>query len=232
MKVPHTISALILSFSLIFLQADPVNYPKEKRVYKVKDFHSLEFNGSYEVILTQSNTSEVMIEADDTVHDIIEVKVRNGTLIFRMDTKNAILKKTKVYINNPEFEEIHIKGAGNIWSTTGIKGHSLDLLASGTADVDLDVNVSDLEATIHGAGHIKLRGQAETSSMNIDGAGGIKAFSLQVDELDVELNGAGSAQVHANEELDVEIRGIGKVTYEGDPHLRKDISGLGRLKRR
>ena len=68
--------------------------------------------------------------------------------------------------------------------------------------------------------------------MNIDGAGGIKAFDLEVDELDVELNGAGTAQVYAENDLDVEIRGIGKVTYEGDPKLHKNISGLGRLKRR
>lgn len=231
MKLAHIISALILSVSFLFIQAHP-HHDKDKRVYEVEDFHSLELNGSYEVILTQSNERKVMIEASEVVHDAIRVDVRNGVLIFKMDTKNAILKKTKIYISNPDFEEIHIKGAGNLWSTTGIKGEDLDILASGTADVDLDVNVENLDATIHGAGNIKLRGNAYTSSMNIDGAGGIRAFSLNVDDLELELNGAGSAQVHANDELDVEIRGVGKVVYEGDPNLHKDIAGLGRLKRR
>lgn len=232
MNIRHILSALILSSSILFLQAHNPALEKEKRIYEVKSFHSIELNGSYEVILTQAKDREVMVEASDQVHDILEVKVKKGVLTFRMDTKNAILKKTKVYISNPDFNEIHIRGAANVWSTTGIKGESLGILASGTGDVDLDVNVSHLETVIKGAGNVKLRGKADQSTMNIDGAGGIRAFSLKVDDLEVELNGAGSAQVHANKELDVEIRGLGKVTYEGNPKIHRDIAGLGRLKRR
>jgi len=232
MKFSHILSAVLLSILSISLSARPILDEKDKREYKVKDFHSIELNGSYEVILTQADKSEVMIEASDKVHDALEVKVKRGVLIFSMDTKNAILKKTKIYISNPDFEGIHIRGAANVWSTTGVKSKDLHILTSGAGEVDLDVNVENLDAEIHGAGNIKLRGQAESSYMNIDGAGGIKAFDLEVEELDVELNGAGSAQVYAENDLDVEIRGIGKVTYEGDPKLHKNISGLGRLKRR
>ena len=231
MKFSHILSAVILSILSVSLFARPVD-EKDKREYKVKDFHSIELNGSYEVILTQGEKSKVLIEASDKVHDAIEVKVKRGVLIFSMDTKNAILKKTKIYISNPDFEAIHIRGAANLWSTTGVKSKDLHILTSGAGEVDLDVNVGNLDAEIHGAGNIKLRGHADSSYMNIDGAGGIKAFDLEVDELDVELNGAGTAQVYAENDLDVEIRGIGKVTYEGDPKLHKNISGLGRLKRR
>ncbi|MEM6800193.1 MAG: head GIN domain-containing protein [Bacteroidota bacterium] len=232
MKVSHFLFSFLLTFCIQGLSAKNPSLDKTKRAYKVKDFHSIELNGSYQVVLTQEDFKEVLIEAPEQVHDAIEVKVQRGVLVFRLDTKNAIFKKTKIYISNSEFRSIHIKGAAHVWSKTGVRGEYLDLLTSGAGELDLEVEVDDLVAEIHGAGSIKLRGEAETSKMNIDGAGGIKAFALEVDDLEVELNGAGTAQVYARDDLEVEIRGIGQVTYEGEPDIHKEITGLGRLKRR
>ena len=50
---------------------------------------------------------------------------------------------------------------------------------------------------------------------------------------DISLSGACSAEVYAAQSLNVTISGVGNASYYGDPEsVNKNIAGLGRVKKK
>ena len=75
----------------------------------------------------------------------------------------------------------------------------------------------------------------ETKAVEItnSGAGLIDTHELRSSKADVNLSGAGQAEVYASEQLDVAISGVGRVTYSGQPKvINKNISGIGSVSAR
>ena len=70
-------------------------------------------------------------------------------------------------------------------------------------DVKLELKAPKIDAELSGAGSIILKG--ETKDFSVDGSGStdIKCFELMAENTQVELSGAGDAQVFASVKLDV-----------------------------
>jgi hypothetical protein len=67
-------------------------------------------------------------------------------------------------------------------------------------------------------------GKTGLFELELAGAGTIDAKSLVSEKAEVEISGAGTAEVSVTEELFADIDGVGTLTYYGDPVL-KNISG-------
>jgi hypothetical protein len=68
-------------------------------------------------------------------------------------------------------------------------------------------------------------------SLNISGFGDFKAKELQSKTANVNISGAGSATVWAEDELDATISGAGSVNYYGSPSVTKNVNGVGSISR-
>ena len=63
------------------------NITTQKRIVE-GDFKSIEVNNDIDVVIEQSDRTEIMVEADDNLQKYIATKVENGTLIISFD-KNS-----------------------------------------------------------------------------------------------------------------------------------------------
>ena len=77
------------------------------------------------------------------------------------------------------------------------------------------------------AGAVVIAGTVKTQDVNLSGLGSYEGGDLRSDDAEVNLSGAGSAVVWAENSLDVNVSGVGSVSYFGDPDLTQNISGLG-----
>jgi hypothetical protein len=69
-------------------------------------------------------------------------------------------------------------------------------------------------------------------SVHSEGAGSVDAGELVSPSVEVTIEGAGKARVHATDSLKAHIAGAGKITYLGDPKtVEKNIEGIGRIAR-
>ena len=194
-------------------------------------FHSVEINGAFEVEISQKGNTRLTVQADENLLDHIQTSVENGVLTIKTEGKIRNAKQMKLYIANNEFRSLKVSGAVEIVGLNAIQGDELSLHVSGAGNIKLDLSVNEISAHISGAGSLVLSGKAYNADLDISGAGNIKAFDLESDYMDVDLSGAGSAEVNTREELDVSISGMGSVSYYGSPSVRKRISGMGSLRK-
>lgn len=126
-----------------------------------------------------------------------------------------------VYAN---VEEIEISG-GIEFEMNAEKCRNIDLDIKGGADVYIyNIDTADTDISIAGAASMDLSGKTALFELELAGAGTIDAKSLVAEKAEVEISGAGTAEVSVTEELFADIDGVGTLTYYGDPVL-KNISG-------
>jgi len=199
-------------------------------------FHSVEVHGNFLIKLDQGDKSTYQIEADKAALEDIEVFVDDQTLVVKNKKRSWMdfekNQQVLIHITAPEYREIEAHGAVQLESLQTLKSQSLDLSLTGASEGDLSTEVNELALQTSGAADFKVAGQANRAQMEVSGAGEIKAYDLEIDDLQVSISGAGHAEVYVNEKLDVRVSGAGSVKYKGSPdEISQHISGAGSVKK-
>src|SRR5687767_14246408 len=122
---------------------------------QIGDFTGVENHTSFEVYLTQGNSTAVKIEAEKNILSYIDVHTENGML--NIDTKegNVWLDATqpvKIFVTAPAFSRIHNTGSGSITGQTKITHDSkLDISSTGSGASKLDVDAPEITASVTGS---------------------------------------------------------------------------------
>ena len=99
-----------------------------------------------------------------------------------------------------------------------------------------DVNIEDFSGDrfvfeVHGAGDLEMNGEVDELEIQITGAGDVDTRDLRAKDVEIRISGAGSADVYASERLDARVSGAGDLTYYGDPeHKVTKVSGVGSIR--
>ncbi|MCK5820443.1 MAG: DUF2807 domain-containing protein [Bacteroidales bacterium] len=203
----------------------------EVRDENIKKFDRLKIVGNFDVYLTQGRSSDLRIEADENLQDIIDV-YQDGNRLKIVARENILrAKKKSLFISYSDLSKMDLTGAIDISSNTPVEVKSLAIICSGAMNMELEFDTDKLRLDISGAANCDLEGRADEVILNLSGAGDFNALDLQTEEMRIELSGAAQARVSASDRLDVDISGVGSVKYKGDPEIRKSISGIGTLKK-
>ena len=102
-----------------------------------------------------------------------------------------------------------------------------------------------VDATIHdfrgdrfrfqlsGAGNLKMDGQVDDLEIQLSGAGDVDTRRLKARRVEVSISGAGNAEVFASESLKGNVSGVGDLVYHGDPEIQEtSVSGIGSIERK
>lgn len=206
------------------------NVLKETR--KVGSFTGIDVSGAFKIVIKQGATEEVVVEADANLLPIIRTDVVGSTL--RIDTKKSVSNPTtmKVYITVKELSDIDVSGAVDIVSEGMLTMNELKIDASGASDSDLELTVQRLALDCSGASKMKFRGTAGAVEMDLSGASDIYAYDMVAETYNMEISGAGNAQIHATKKLNASVSGAGTVKYKGSPtEINQDVSGAGSIRK-
>ncbi len=239
-KTRHALS-LTLLLGLIFTFTSSCTYAWKgikgngnvvKQERKISSFDGIEVGGAFKVYLTQGNTEELVVEADENLLDVIETEVRGSMLKISTSEDIRDSKALNIYITFKNIEELDVSGACEMTSENKFKLGDLDLDCSGASDVMLKLTATTIEMDCSGASGMDLYGSAETLSIEISGASHIDASDLEVKNCDAEVSGASSAKVFVTAELSAEVSGAGSLKYTGDPIIKShEVSGAGSMRK-
>ncbi len=230
-------AAFLFSSTTLFAQKKSIkgsgNVIQEDR--QVADFHSIDFDGVFNVELTQGNSQKVTVEADDNIVERIETFVEDGTLILRFKKKTNIKKskKLRVYITYTELRSLDIDGVGNVTMTNTLRS-SGDLYVDfdGVGNLELNAECKNLKIDADAVGNLTMSGAADHVEMNNDGIGSVKAYDFIAASMTLKNSGIGSVKVNVTGNMDVESSGIGSVKIKGDPTIHNmNVSGMGKVKK-
>lgn len=197
-------------------------------------FDGVYISGNADLYVKQDSVFSIKVEADENLQEYIVTEVSDGILKIRSrDGVNLRPSRSiKVFVSGPSLDEFKASGACDIIGENKITNiERISIRLSGSSDVRMELMSPEVEAELSGAGSITLWGQ--TKNFTVDGSGStdIKCFDLQAENTDVEISGAGDAEVFASVQLDVRVSGAGDVKYKGNATVSKQISGAGSVKK-
>ena len=93
-----------------------------------------------------------------------------------------------------------------------------------------DFDGDRFEFNVHGAAELDINGQVDELDIDISGAGDVDARDLKAKHVKVRISGAGDADLYASESIDARISGAGSLDYWGSPEKKKTkVSGVGSI---
>ncbi len=197
-------------------------------------FNSIDVSGNIDVYVKQDSTASIKIEADENLQQYIET-IDDGNVL-RIKTEEGYnlrsSRQIKVYVSSATFKKFEASGACDIFSDGNISSTSdIDIGLSGSCDATLDITAPKVSADVSGACTIKLKGQ--TKDFNVQGSGStdIKCFDLLAENVDLDISGAGDAEVSASVKLTGDISGAASVHYKGTAQTDIHTSGATSVKK-
>jgi len=194
-------------------------------------FHSFNLKTSADVFITQGNVQQVKVSGYANLIKQLNKTINGET--WEIDIEECIKNPLKIYITLPDFKNISISGSGDIISKGNLNVSQLDLKISGSGNMDLTINAQQVNSTINGAGDLTLKGSSLNHFVKINGSGDISAYDFTTTNSEIDIIGAGDAEVFATGDLTVDILGAGDVSYKGNTtNVKSNIKGAGEVKKR
>lgn len=189
-----------------------------KKDRTVSSFDGIKVSTGIDVYLSQGENESVTVEADENLHEYIITEVRDGVLHVytdRISIRHA--ERERVYVTIKDVKSLKTSSAGDIIGETPIKCDDIELNASSSGDIKLELYAKKVELNISSAGDIKLNGEAESLDADLSSAGDLNAFDFKVKEAEVSVSSAGDADIYATDKLIARASSAGDINYKGNP---------------
>jgi len=197
-------------------------------------FDDIDVSGSIDVYVKQDSTPSIKVEADENLQQYIET-VNDGHVL-RIRTQEGYnlnsSRQIKVYVSSATFTKFEASGACNIFGDGSIKNSSeIGVDLSGSCDATLDIAAPKVWADLSGACTVNLKGQTKDFKIQGSGSTNLKCFDLLAENIDLDISGAGDAEVNATGKLTGEISGSADVRYKGSAQTDIHTSGASSVRK-
>lgn len=202
---------------------------QNSRTVSVKSFNELTVSSGIDLYINQGNSESLTIKGDDDLIKNVIVEQNSGALTIkykdginwgRMFSNQSI----KVYVNYKDLNSLTASGGSDVFTQNTLKTNSLNLKASGGADLKLTLAVKDLNLTISGGSDADLKGSGENFVVSASGGSDVNAYGYVVNYAKVNVSGGSDANIYVNKALEAGASGGGDVNYKGSAVLKKTSS--------
>ena len=186
------------------------------------DFTSVNAGSGFMVEISQSNSHNVLVTADDNVMEYIEVKKSGDTLIIGVKWGYSFRSATfNVEITMPELHSLELSGGamGKLEEFSSTRAFSLELSGGSILRGEFETS-GDAEFDLSGGSQL-LGFVGEANDLTIDASSGsrLELSDFPVHNTDVELSGGSHATINLDGRLDADLSGGSQLFYIGDPSL-------------
>ena len=234
------------------------NYQTYTKSFEIKDFEGLRVSIPANIVIRESDTYLVKIDATEREFENLVVEKTSGDILriyserdrWRWNEwKNK--NKTSIIIEMPNINILQASAASN----TDIEFSSIEDLTirlSGASDLDLNSDVSNLIANVSGASDVDIDGKVKSSNFKISGASdvdiegtgenlvlrasGASTFDgrdFNVGTITLIVSGASTANVNSIDKLNVDASSASSVYHYGTGSIDDfDISSAASFKNR
>lgn len=177
--------------------------------------------GSMDVDLVNGTEGQLKVEAESNLHEYIVTEVENGILKIRVKKGVSVSpsgsRDIKITVPFKELEGVSLTGSGDINGIDVIKAENFDTNLTGSGNMNLNLEVSNLEGRVTGSGDIDLKGLADKFNCTVTGSGDFNASDLKANVVEAVVSGSGDIQVTAISGLKARVSGSGDISYKGNP---------------
>lgn len=155
------------------------------------------------------------------------LKLSMDHTLFENQTEDEVVE---VYITLPRLDYLAISGVAEV-ALDGFNQHYMKLEVDGAGSLLASINIESLELHLNGASKADIRGEGQRLELDMNGAGTAKCTAYKVDAVNVDIDGACTAEVFARNIITGDIDGAAALRYKGTPNLRVDNNLAGNTKK-
>lgn len=178
------------------IRASKNNVTKE---VNVGGFDAVCLNGSSKIIYTQtSGKQELELSVPDNLQDIVQVYVKNRTLIIELKKGYSVSFENgaslELRVAAPMVRSAVINGSGDIIFENGVDvNHGIDWTVNGSGDIDADkVKCRKMNVAVNGSGDVAVKSiSADRVNSAVNGSGDVNIKGISADEVNGTVNGSG-----------------------------------------
>ncbi|MEN2402886.1 head GIN domain-containing protein [Flavobacterium sp. MC2016-06] len=203
------------------------NVTKEKRIVQ-GDFKKVSVSNAIDLVIEQSDSTEIIVEADDNLQKEIETKVENGTLVIKCKFNsfhNVTMKK--VIVKMPIIDKLEASSAASITTKNTIQGQDINLEASSAATMDINIESDNISCDAGSAGSINVEGKALKITTSASSGSNIDAAKLLANEVHAEASSGATVNVHPIVSLKAKASSGGNINYDIAPKTIEKTSSSG-----
>jgi hypothetical protein len=195
------------------------------------DFKSVKVSNAIDLIIEQSDKTEISVEADDNLLNEITTKVENGVLIVACKYSSFVnVESRKVTVKMPVIEALEASSAATIKSTNTLKGETIFIKSSSAADLNISLEYDAISCKSSSGSSITIDGKALRLATTTSSGSTIDANHLLVNEVTAKASSGGSISVHPIVNLDAKASSGGSITYNIVPKsVQKRTSSGGSI---
>jgi len=206
------------------------NVTTEKRTVQ-GDFKNIRVSNAIDVVIEQSDSTEITVEADDNLQKEIETKVENGTLVISCkynSFRNITMKK--VTVKMPVVDKIEASSASSVQSKNVIEGQDIILEASSAASMQVNIESDKISVDSGSGSSVTIEGKALNLNTSVSSGGSIDAAKLMANDIHAEASSGGTVSIHPIVSLKAEASSGGNIDYSGSPKtVEKSASSGGNI---
>jgi hypothetical protein len=182
------------------------------------DFKNVEINNALDLVIEQSDKTEIIVEADDNLQKEITTKVENGVLVISCKFGNFInVSSKKITVKMPVIEGIEASSASTVNANTTLKGSNLNLASSSAASINLTTEYETVQLSTSSASNQTIKGKALHVEAEASSGSVINTSDLLANEVVASSSSGASITVHPIVNLKAEASSGGNITYNGTP---------------
>lgn len=190
-------------FILLFALLISINGFSNKLVFsdfqdqerEVAYFNSIKLSSSVDVVIIHGNVQSVRVVADPDALQKIKTEVDNSVLHVYTEDLRRSTNEMVVYVTMKELRHIKMTGSGDITSKNTIDATDFKFVVTGSGDLNLDLNATNLTGEMTGSGDVDIKGVSGFFKLQLSGSGDLNAGGLDLNECDVLLSGSGDIRL-------------------------------------
>ena len=182
------------------------------------DFKNVEVNTALDLIIEQSDKTEIIVEADDNLQKEITTKIENGVLVISCTKGNFInVSSKKITVKMPVIEGLQASSASTINANNTLKGSSLSLTSSSAGSIHVTAEYENIQLTSSSASNQTINGKAIHLETNSSSGSVLNATELLANEVVAKASSGSSISVSPIVNLKAEASSGGSISYSKTP---------------
>lgn len=197
------------------------------------DFDGIEASRAVKVVISDK-VSDIRIEADDNLIDLVVVRAVKGKLEATLDQKVNNIQNGNVTITVPangKIRSLDASSASKIIGETTLKAGKFSIEASSAAKIKAAVEAVSCTIETSSASKIILEGSAGTFRADMSSASKLNAEKFSAVNATIDTSSAASASIDCSGKLTASASSGSSVRYSGDCRTSLEKSSGGSIRK-
>ncbi len=183
------------------------------------DFNEIKVSQGIQVYLTQGNKTNLNVETDENIMDLLVTEVEGNTLKIYFD-KNVSKATRKVYLTTKEINSVNTSSGASVDGENTINTTTIALKSSSGSSIELAINADNIESTTSSGSNIKISGESSSITANASSGSTLNAYKLLAKNATASVSSGANLSIYANDNITVKASSGGNIKYFGNP---KDV---------